>query len=116
MSESSVATGSKRSSLRFSFKEEILVSYKTAYENGEAFLVNISTGGFSVQKVSVPVAVDEKILFSFDIHNLDEPLEIQAKCVRLNIDGFAAQFLGIDSRQESRIVKLLAAQARAKGA
>ena len=114
MDEPSVTTGSKRDSLRFHFKEELLIRYKTAYQDGEALLVNISKGGCVVQKASVPVAVDEKILFSFTIHNLDAPLELQATCVRLDGDGFAAKFLGIDGGDESRVAKLLAAQARAK--
>lgn len=114
MDESSVTAGSKRGSLRFNFKEELLVGYKTAYQDGEALLMNISTGGCVVQKASVPVAVDEKILFSFAIHSLDTPLELQATCVRHDGDGFAAKFLGVDGGDESRIVKLLATQARAK--
>ncbi len=114
MDESSVSAGSKRGSLRFHFKEELLVSYKTAYQDGEALLVNISTGGCVVQKASVPVEVGEKILFSFAIYDLGAPLELQATCVRLDGDGFAVKFLGMDGGGESRVVKLLAAQARAK--
>lgn len=114
MGDSSVTTGSKRNSLRFHFKEELLVSYKTAYQDGESFLINISTGGCVVRKATVSVAVDEKILLSFAIQNLETPLEIQAVCIRLDGDGFAAKFLGIDGGNESRVVKLLAAQARAK--
>ncbi len=114
MGESSVATGSKRESLRFRFKKEFLVSYKTAYKDGEASLVNVSTGGCAVQKPSISVAVGEKILFRFDIQSLDQPLEIQAACVRLDDDGFAVKFLGIDGADENRIAKVLAAQARVK--
>ena len=114
MGESSVTTGSKRNSLRFHFKEELQVSYKTAYKDGEALLVNISTGGCVVKKASIPVEVDEKILFCFAIQSLPKPLEIQAVCVRLDGDSFAAKFVGVDGGNESRVVKLLAAQARAE--
>jgi len=113
MDDSAAAAGSKRNSLRFSIKEQP-VRYKTAYEDGEAFLVNISTGGCGVRKASVPVALDEKILFSFDIHSLDEPLEVRAICVRLEGDSFAVQFLGIDDVEANRIIKLLAGQARSE--
>ena len=114
MGVSVAAAGSKRNSLRFNIKEEQLVWYKTAYEDGEAFLVNISTGGCSVGKPSVVVTVAEKILFSFDIHTLDEPLEIRAICVRLDVDGFAVRFLGLDDAAANRIIKLLASQARSE--
>ncbi len=115
MGESAAKAGSKRSSLRFHFKEKLLVSYKTAYKDGEAFLVDISTSGCFVHGASVPVEVGEKILISVSIRNLDEPLEIQAVCARLDGDGFAVRFLGIDVAEENRLVKLLAAQARANG-
>ena len=52
---------------------------------------------------------------SFSIQNLDEPLEIQAVCARLDGDGFAVRFIGIDVDEQNRLVKLLAAQARAMG-
>lgn len=113
MSDSSAAAGSKRGALRFRFKEEFQVSYKTAYKDGEALLVDVSTGGCAVRKPSEPVSVDEKILLSFIIQNLDEPLEIQSTCVRLDSDGFAVRFLGVDREEENRIVKLLAAECRA---
>ncbi|OEU51090.1 MAG: hypothetical protein BA866_03000 [Desulfobulbaceae bacterium S5133MH15] len=113
MDDSAAAPGSKRNSLRFNIKAQP-VRYKTAYEDGEAFLVNISTGGCAVRKASVPVALTEKILFSFDIHSLDEPLEIRAICARLEDDGFAVQFLGIDDVEANRIIKLLAGQARSE--
>lgn len=112
MGDSAVA-GSKRNSLRFSI-QVLPVRYKTAYEDGEAILFNISTGGCAVRKASVPVALTEKILFSFDIHSLDEPLEVRAICVRLEDDGFAVQFLGVDDVEANRIVKLLAAQTRSE--
>ena len=114
MSDSSAVTGSRRDALRFRFKEEFWVSYKTAYKDGDALLEDISTGGCAVRKASVPIAVDEKILFSFVVNNLDEPLEIRGVCIRLDGDGFAVKFLGLDGRAENRIVKLLAAQARTK--
>lgn len=113
MDNSATAAGSKRNSLRFSIKAQP-VRYKTAYEDGEAVLVNISTGGCVVRKASVPVALTEKILFSFDIHGLDEPLEIRAICVRLEGDSFAVQFLGIDDVEANRLTKILAGQARSE--
>jgi hypothetical protein len=113
MGKSAAAAGSKRNSLRFSINEQ-LVSYKTAYEDGEALLANISTGGCAVYKVTVPVAEGEKLLFSFDILGSEEPLELRAICVRLEDDGFAVQFLGVDSFEANRIIKLLATCARSE--
>lgn len=115
MGQSAAKAGSKRSSLRFHFKEKLPVSYKTAYKDGKALLIDISTSGCFVQDASVPVDIGEKILVSFSIRNLDEPLEIQAVCARLDGDGFAVRYLGIDVEEQNRLVKLLAAQARAKG-
>ena len=112
MSDVSETTGSKRLSLRFPIKEQV-VSYKTSYDDGEAVLVNISTGGCVVRGASVPVAVAEKILLSFDNDNLDDPLEMQALCVRQEDDGFAVQFLGVDEAEENRLVKIFALMARA---
>lgn len=107
------AAGSKRNSLRFSIQVQP-VRYKTAYEDGEAILFNISTGGCVVRKATIPVAPAERILLSFDLHGIDEPLEIRAICVRLEDDGFAVQFLGVDDAEANRIVKLLVAQARSE--
>lgn len=107
------AAGSKRNSLRFSIQVQP-VRYKTAYEDGEAILFNISTGGCVVRKATLPVAPAERILLRFDLHGIDEPLEIRAICVRLESDGFAVQFLGVDDAEANRIVKLLAAQARSE--
>ena len=115
MGESAAKAGSKRSSLRFHFKEKLLVTYKTAYKDGEALLVDISTSGCFIQEANVPVEIGEKILISFSIRDLDEPLEIQAVCARLDGDSFAVRFLGIDVEERNRLVKLLAAQARANG-
>ena len=113
VSEATEVARSKRLSLRFSIKGQT-VSYKTAYDDGEALLVNISTGGCVVQKASVPVEVAEKILFSFDNRNLDQPLEMRASCVRQEGDSFAAKFLGVDDAEEKRLVKIFALMARAE--
>lgn len=112
MSDVSEKTGSKRFSLRFTIKKQT-VSYKTSYDDGEAELINISTGGCVVQKASVPVTVAEKILMTFNSNNLDKPLEMQAACVRQEGDTFAVQFLGVDDAEENRLVKLFALMARA---
>jgi len=111
MVDSSVKSGTKRLSLRFKINEQP-VKYKTAYEDGEAFLLNISTGGCAVRKARVAVEVGENILFSFDVNNLDEPLELKAVCTRLEDDGFAVRFLGVESQEETRIVKIFAELAR----
>jgi len=113
MGNSAAAAGSKRSSLRFSIREQS-VSYKTAYEDGEAFLVNISTGGCVVCNPTVPVVVGEKLLFSFNILPPGEPLELRAICVRLDRDGFAVRFLGVEISDANRFIKLLAARGRAE--
>jgi len=113
MGESKVVAGSKRSSLRFSMNEQ-RISYKTAYEDGEALLANISTGGCAVFSATVPVAEGDKLLFSFDILTPGEPFELRAICVRLEDDGFAVQFLGVDISEANRIIKLLATRARSE--
>jgi len=113
MGKSTSATGSKRSSLRFRMKEQS-VSYKTAYEDGQALLANISTGGCAVSSPTVPVEVGEKLLLSFDIPGLEKSLEMRAVCVRLVRDGFAVRFLGIDTAESNRIIKLLAGLVRSE--
>lgn len=85
---------SKRQAFRFCCGREP-VSYRTAYEDGEALLKNISTDGCALEWSTNPPEIGEKILLRLE---LDEPevIEIQAQVIRVEENDFAVKFLIIE--------------------
>jgi hypothetical protein len=93
---------SKRSAYRFRCSKEP-VTYRTAYEDGEALLKNISTDGCALEWATNPPDVDDKILLIIELVGEDTVVEIQARVVRVEDKDFAVKFILIEPAAKSRI-------------
>ena len=100
---------SKRQALRFTVTGHP-VRYKTEFDDGKAFIENVSTGGCAISGLDVVLSVEEKILLLF---NLNEDIyEIGAKVIRVDESAVAVQFTDITEECRSRIVKYFARKQR----
>jgi len=94
---------SKRCAFRF-ISDNQSVSYKTAYDAGEALLVNISTGGCAIKQLSLPLEMDEKVLLSFPLPGIESSVEAQGVVVRVGDDGhIAIRFTCVEPEDQATI-------------
>lgn len=73
------------------------VKYKTAYDEGEGALINISSGGCVLESTTLPVSVQEKVFISIKLGRKDSIVEAKAVVVRAEEDQFAVQFTLIEA-------------------
>jgi len=92
---------SKRQAFRFRCSREP-VTYRTAYEDGEALLKNISTEGCALEWSTNPPEIGERILLRLELDG-QEVIEIQAQVVRLEENDFAVKFLIIETAAKRAI-------------
>lgn len=104
---------SKRSAFRFRCSKEP-VTYRTAYDDGEALLKNISTEGCALEWATNPPEIDEKILLSIDLLEEDSVIEIQARVVRVEDKDFAVRFLLIEPAAKAMVRRYFARKSRGK--
>lgn len=100
---------SKRQALRFTATGHP-VRYKTEFEDGKAFIENVSTGGCAMSGLDVTLSSEEKILLLFDLN--EDILEIGAKVIRVEDPAVAVQFTDISEDYSSKIVKYFARKQR----
>jgi hypothetical protein len=93
---------SKRQALRFSCRKEP-ITYRTAYEDGEALLKNISTDGCALEWATNPPELGEKILLRIELEEEGQTVEIRARVVRVEGSDFAVQYLLIEPTAKSLI-------------
>jgi|GEM_PF-2197483 len=96
MGKSEKSKKSKRQSFRFSCDNH-LVSYKTAYEDGEASLDNISTTGCALRNLTVPLSLEEKVLVCIDLGEEGEKIEATGRVVRQDENITALHFSLIEA-------------------
>ena len=82
---------SRRKIFRFG-NFQVPVTFKTAYNDGTAQLVNISTGGCSLKNVSPELELGETVLLSIDIDNQEAPIEARGAVLRFDGKKVAIQF------------------------
>jgi hypothetical protein len=104
---------SERSAFRFRCSKEP-VTYRTAYDEGEALLKNISTSGCALEWATNPPEADEKILLSIELEGEDSAVEIQARVVRVEDKDFAVKFLLIEPSAKTRIRSYFSRKSRGK--
>lgn len=104
---------SKRSAFRFRCSKEP-VTYRTAYDEGEALLKNISTEGCALEWATNPPEADEKILLSIELQGEDSAVEIQAWVLRVEDKDFAVKFLLIEPDAKTRIRRYFSRKSRGK--
>lgn len=94
---------SKRAAFRFPCHHQ-RVRFKTAYEDGEASLLNISTDGCALQSPSVPLSINEKILITIEPEGQEESFEARSQIVRVeNNDVLGLQFTVLELSTKTQI-------------
>ena len=79
------------------------VKYRTAYDDGDALLLNISTGGCALENVSTELAVGDRFLLHIEDEKLENPIEAQAEVVRADNNVTAAEFKLIEGVTQTAI-------------
>jgi c-di-GMP-binding flagellar brake protein YcgR len=102
---------SKRSALRFNGYNKP-VRYKTEFEDGQATIVNISTGGCALDQTTVELTERERILLTITFDSPDNTVEIQALVVRSEKETAGLQFQRVSEVNKQRILHFFASQAR----
>jgi len=93
---------SKRNGLRLCCNNHTVI-YKTAYDEGEAHLVNISSGGCFFESANLPLSVREKIFISIELKAEQNIIEAKAIIVRAQEDAYAAKFILIEPATQGLI-------------
>lgn len=104
---------SRRQALRFTCKKR-KVSIRTAYEEGQAVLINISTKGCAMVESSLQHEIGEIVLISFNVQEgrgENKLIEVQAEILRIQ-PQLAVQFTRIEQETESLILKYFIAENR----
>ncbi|MGB3221797.1 MAG: PilZ domain-containing protein [Desulforhopalus sp.] len=104
---------SKRSALRFPCDHQ-LVSYKTAYDTGEAQLINISTAGCVFSELTMPLPMQEKILASIAFPGEGYTFQAQGVVVRVENDCTAISFTLVEPEDQAQLRRHFARQMRRK--
>jgi c-di-GMP-binding flagellar brake protein YcgR len=101
---------SKRKSLRFNCQRRT-VNLRTAFEEGSAVLLNISTSGCAMTESTLTPELEENVFISFDLPGENGLVEMRAKVLRIE-PQLAVQFNRIEPETESLILKFFAAESR----
>ncbi|BHH85384.1 PilZ domain-containing protein [Desulforhopalus sp. 52FAK] len=104
---------SKRSALRFPCSN-ILLSYKTAYDEGEARLVNISIDGCAFEQPSLALPLQEKVLISFTLPGEDYAFEARGIVVREDVECTAIRFTLVEKEDQVKMRKHFSKMMRTK--
>ena len=104
---------SKRLALRFP-GGNLPVSYKTAYDEGEARLQNVSTAGCALAQVSQALQTEEKILISVKLPGVDSIFQAQGKVVRVADEEHTAIRFTLIEPEDQTLVRNYFANSRGK--
>ncbi len=104
---------SKRRALRFPCGNQP-VSYKTAYDAGEAVLLNVSTVGCAFEQPSLQLSIDEKILISIALVGEDSVIQAQGVVVRVENGVTATRFTLLEAEDKDMIIKYFSRMIRKK--
>lgn len=104
---------SKRGAFRFRCSKEP-VFYRSAYEEGEGLLTNISTDGCAVEWSTNPPELGEKILLSIELDGEASAVEAQARVVRVEGNDFAVRFTLIEPHAKGLIRKYFSGKLRGR--
>jgi len=104
---------SRRGAFRFRCSKE-LVAYKTAYEEGEGVLTNISTDGCAVERSTNPPELHERILLTIEAEGDAPAIEAQAQVVRVEERDFAVRFTLVEQATKTMIRNYFAGKLRGR--
>ena len=82
---------------------EIPVTFKTAYSDGNALLVNISTGGCCLKKASPGLEPGDRFLLAVALDDITAPLEARGVVLRVEGEYAAARFVVISDGTQNQI-------------
>ena len=102
MSGSKQLKKSKRYALRYCCSD-YTVKYKTAYDQGEACLIDISSDGCAFESATVSLSVQEKIFISLELEKKQNIIEAKAVVVRMEKNIFAVKFILIEPATQNLI-------------
>jgi hypothetical protein len=102
---------SKRSALRFPGSHQP-VSYKTAYDPGEAQLINISTSGCVFLGLTLPLSRQEKILVSITFPGEDYIFQAMGVVVRVEDNCTAICFTLVEPEDQAQLRRYFSRQMR----
>jgi len=95
---------SKRHALRFPCGHQS-VSYKTAYDDGEAVLLNVSSAGCAFNQPSLQLSMHEKILVSIPLQEKNSVFQAQGVVVRTEHGVTAIRFTLLEPEDQKQVVK-----------
>lgn len=98
---------SKRSALRFLCHHES-VKYKTAYNEGEGTLTDISTGGCALGAVTAPLQEEDVVLISIELPDTDKIIEAKSVVMRRDETSFAVKYVLLEETTRLLIRKYFA--------
>jgi hypothetical protein len=105
---------SRRGALRFPC-EGPPISYKTAYEAGEARLRNISSTGCAFLQASLPLSVGERVLVTVPLSGEEQVFQAQGIVVRLEEGGCIAIRFSLVEPEDQALVRNYFARQMRKG-
>jgi hypothetical protein len=79
---------------------------------GRATLENISTSGCFATKYSTTLSMNDQLLIIIELPECDRPLELKAKVLRTDGEGFSAQFTDIEESFVTEFSTMLATEHR----
>ncbi len=90
------------------------VSYKTAYDAGEALLIDISAGGCAFKQPSFPLAMHEKVLVSIALPSESYVFQARGMVMRIDDDGLTAIKFTLVEPEDQAKVRIHFARLRSK--
>lgn len=104
---------SKRAAFRYPGRP-LKLKYRTAYDEGDAWLTNISTDGCAFESATVPLSVDEKILIKVSPQGTEKSFEAQSLVVRADENGYAIRFILLEPENKTLIRNYFSQKMREK--
>ena len=99
----------KRNGIRF-YVNNLPIKYSTNRHCGTGNLVNVSTGGFAVESITLPLSHGEEFIMEIIFVNEDfttDEFTVKAKVIRGDKNSFAAKFIGLSDNQKEKLWKCL---------
>lgn len=99
----------KRNGIRF-YVNNLPIKYSTNKHCGTGNLINVSTGGFAVESITLPLSHGEEIIMEIIFVNEDfttDEFTVKAKVIRGDEHSFAAKFIGLNDDQKEKLWKCL---------
>lgn len=104
-----LANSIKRNGIRF-YVNNLPIKYSTNKQCGTGNLVNISTGGCSVESTTLPVSDGEEFSVQITFHEhdfLNNEFQVNACVIRGNDNSFAAKFMELKNDQKDQLWKCI---------